>query len=552
MKMKNMFCMLTAMIMILTTAIFSQAAPELAPVVNYSASDGSNPVTIADLSNDIAPGLMIADNSSDNVSMLISRAILTDTDGDGEPDITDGCPNNFFKIEPGVCGCVVADTDSDHDGIPNCFDDCPDDPWKIYPGTCGCGNPDTDFDGDGTPDCIEDPVFEPPIADAGPDQTVDSEAVVTLDGSDSYDPDVAIVSYFWKQTDGPTVALKNANHPKAWFTSPLSESDDILLTFTLAVRDNDGLSTTASVNITVKGIPLQPCKIPPQSVSPANGDTQLSLTPDLMIDKDIDPVTCDSVLKTRWQISDQADFLELVYNRNVFDADLFSHQVPQGVLQPDIMYYWRADIHCSSGCTSEYSTPSAFTTGEAENDANGNGIPDNQELDGETALDGDGQPDNYGNHFKGIATVVGDIYVAIETSGNITSLQSLDNMDQATLEGMPDDMPWGLISFRIETANPGDTVQVTIYFDEQAPDGAVYYKYDPIDGWIDYSEHATFAPDMMSVTIEIQDGGFGDMDGAANGIIVDPGGVGTFGEDNGGKRGSGSDGTCFLDTVSKF
>ena len=56
---------------------------------------------------------------------------LTDTDGDGTCDLTDGCPNDPNKIAPGQCGCGVADTDFDNDGTADCNDGCPDDPDKI-------------------------------------------------------------------------------------------------------------------------------------------------------------------------------------------------------------------------------------------------------------------------------------------------------------------------------------------------------------------------------------------------------------------------------------
>ena len=79
----------------------------------------------------------------------------TDTDADGSPDCIDGCPDDPDKTEPGDCGCGVADTDSDGDGTADCIDGCPSDPDKTAPGQCGCGNPDTDTDGDGTADCID-------------------------------------------------------------------------------------------------------------------------------------------------------------------------------------------------------------------------------------------------------------------------------------------------------------------------------------------------------------------------------------------------------------
>ena len=48
----------------------------------------------------------------------------------------------------------------------------------------------------GTPD--QNP---PPLANAGVDQTVRAGTVVTLDGSNSTDPNGSIASYAWAQTD---------------------------------------------------------------------------------------------------------------------------------------------------------------------------------------------------------------------------------------------------------------------------------------------------------------------------------------------------------------
>lgn len=78
---------------------------------------------------------------------------LLDTDADGTPDCTDGCPTDPAKIAPGACGCGVAETDTDGDGTPDCNDGCPSDASKTVAGQCGCGVADTDTDGDGTADC---------------------------------------------------------------------------------------------------------------------------------------------------------------------------------------------------------------------------------------------------------------------------------------------------------------------------------------------------------------------------------------------------------------
>ena len=67
---------------------------------------------------------------------------------------SDGCPDDPGKLEPGICGCGVADSDSDGNGLLDCeeSDECPDDAFKTKPGICGCGVADTDLDGDGTID----------------------------------------------------------------------------------------------------------------------------------------------------------------------------------------------------------------------------------------------------------------------------------------------------------------------------------------------------------------------------------------------------------------
>ncbi|MFO7178403.1 MAG: metallophosphoesterase [Pseudomonadota bacterium] len=69
--------------------------------------------------------------------------------------LPDACPDDPEKLEPGICGCGVADTDTDADGTADCLDACPEDAHKVEPGVCGCGVADEDTDGTGTTDCLE-------------------------------------------------------------------------------------------------------------------------------------------------------------------------------------------------------------------------------------------------------------------------------------------------------------------------------------------------------------------------------------------------------------
>jgi len=112
---------------------------------------------------------------------------------------------------------------------------------------------------------------------------------------------------------------------------------------------------------------------------------------------------------------------------------------------------------------------------------------------------------------------------------NIVSLQSEDPNDQQFYPGMsapPGITPFGLVDFKVLVATPGDQAELTIYFSEDVPEGSIWYKYDSVQNiWIDFSDYAVISPNRMSLTLYLQDGGEGDADGLANGIIVDPSGL---------------------------
>ncbi len=94
----------------------------------------------------------------------------------------------------------------------------------------------------------------PPIANAGPDQTVNENTLVTLDASASTDPVGTIVSYSWSQTVGPAVVLDDATLISPTFTSPDLVSD-VSLTFVLTVIDDFGEESNDEVIITVEDVP---------------------------------------------------------------------------------------------------------------------------------------------------------------------------------------------------------------------------------------------------------------------------------------------------------
>ncbi len=89
---------------------------------------------------------------------------------------------------------------------------------------------------------------DPPIAEAGEDQTVRVGQRVTLDGTDSSDPEGQALTYAWTLTStGTTVTLTDADTARPAFTAP---STPTTLVFTLSVRDAPG-NTAVSDTVTV-------------------------------------------------------------------------------------------------------------------------------------------------------------------------------------------------------------------------------------------------------------------------------------------------------------
>ena len=77
---------------------------------------------------------------------------------------------------------------------------------------------------------------ETPVANAGPDQTVDERVVVRLDGTSSIDIDDGIASYLWTQIGVPKVTLSNPASSQPTFTAPNVEQDGASLNFNLTVN----------------------------------------------------------------------------------------------------------------------------------------------------------------------------------------------------------------------------------------------------------------------------------------------------------------------------
>ena len=125
-------------------------------------------------------------------------------------------------------------------------------------------------------------VNQPPVTNAGPDQTRNENTVVTLDGSASSDPDLDTLHFSWSQTGGPGVALTGATTPSPTFTTPAVGPGGALLTFQLVVNDGQASGGGDTVQIVVQDINDPPvCTSAQPSVSvlwpPNHTMTQMSI-----------------------------------------------------------------------------------------------------------------------------------------------------------------------------------------------------------------------------------------------------------------------------------
>lgn len=288
--------------------------------------------------------------------------------------------------------------------------------------------------------------------------------------------------------------------------------------------------------------------IKPEIISPENNAVEVSLRPLLKT-----TALAKNYILTEWEISNDKGDVLLDLKSSTQRTELV---VPELILDPAMKNYCRVKFYDDQNNATEWSDPVAFETVQIDpEDLNKNGIPDDQELPlGEAvSLNKTGVSDRDQDNMKALVSVVGEEDIILTASTNCKAIRYFKSIDPTSIQdsaGKPGALPIGLIDFKVEVANPGDFAEVVITLSDPAPQGAKWYMYDETNGWRVYP-HATFSDDRMKVTLQLKDGDpdYGDTDGVANGIIVDPGGIGV-GEIQQANADSSGSGVCFIATSS--
>ena len=286
--------------------------------------------------------------------------------------------------------------------------------------------------------------------------------------------------------------------------------------------------------------------IKPEIISPENNSVEVPLRPVLKT-----TALANNYRLTEWEISNDKGDVLLDLKSATQRTELI---VPELILDTAMKHYCRVKFYDDQNNGTQWSDPVAFETVQIDPaDLNKNGIPDDQELllGEDVDLDSDGVPDRDQDNMKALVTAVGEEYISLKMSTNCKAIRSFKSIDPSSIldtTGKPGALPIGLIDFKVEVVNPGDFAEVVINLSEPAPQTAKWYMYDEPNGWKMYP-HVAFSDDRMKVTIQLKDGDpdYGDTDGVANGIIIDPSGIGVEGIQQTNAERSSSSG-CFIDT----
>ena len=156
---------------------------------------------------------------------------------------------------------------------------------------------------------------------------------------------------------------------------------------------------------------------------------------------------------------------------------------------------------------------------------NGRGILPWQQAPDGTDLNGNGTDDNLEpDRIKVVKTFTGNALFGVdlnEYKDQGFKIESIQALPSSAISSAPRTFPVGLVTYKIKTPTIGAQVVVTLRLSYDAPADNIWYKWTYFTGWYDYSLNVTKV-NSRTYRILLTDGGEGDADGVADGVITDP------------------------------
>jgi len=310
-----------------------------------------------------------------------------------------------------------------------------------------------------------------------------------------------------------------------------------------------------SIVTTFVGVNVNRAPDPPDLLYPQDAAGDASMTPLLELSGYSDPDPGDAHGATRWQVAADSSFNQLILDITCdavsLNGCLMNLFVGQGTLSGVRLYFWRAKVKDDRQIDSkwsDWSDPYHFTTGvPAYVDGNDNGVPDDIEpLFSD--FDDDGNNDNDQPLMRVFEHSSSGVLAGIKAIEGVDHIDYFSHIDPSGMPeyNKPDHLPYGMMNFKLRVNEVGGTARIEIIFSAVVDNQAGWYKFDPLNGWYKFP----VASESGKYYLEISDGGDGDIDGVANGIIVDPIGIASTGDssaDTSLNSASGGGG-CFIHT----
>jgi len=471
-----------------------------------------------------------------------------DSDGDGASDYSEGVatpatdPNDSSSFP-----------DSDGDGIIDSLDPNPNTPWDTLTDTDGDGVPDVveqgqgtnpgvassyqDSDGDGVPDYVEAQEW----TDAN-----DSTSFLDSDGDgvpDYLDPNPSTPGDTLTDTDGDGVPDVIETNQNTTGTDPLSYQDsdgDGVPDYVEAEQGTDSQNSSSVLDTDGDGIPDA------LDSNPGTGGDTLTDT-----DGDGVPDIVEQAQGTNpndgtdYQDTDGDGVPDYVEGQQGTDAndpsnflDTDGDGIPNHIdLNPGTI----GDNTDTDGDgvpdaleTAQWTDPnnsSDFTDGD------GDGVSDFTENSGTNGWDGDwdGTPDRLQQNVSGAQNPVTGEPATLKSQGQCTFItrNAFVAESSLTVQDPTADYPLGLVDFSVNCTTPGDSTNVTIYYDQVYDTSSwTYKKYDDlgnvyadISSWVIFGTATVGSDTVTTVSFTVTDGDpQTDEDGLVNGVIDDPSG----------------------------